>query len=114
MVGVPGAAQVVLAVEDHEIVVAEAFELDGRTDSAETGADDHDVELLRSHADTIPLVPDGQETRQALRAGTKVASPNSNLFSVGCDVVRLDLAEAAEQIGLSKPPRLLIGAFLPA
>ena len=49
VVDVPGSAQVVLAVEDDEVVVAQPLELDGRADSAETGAHDDDVELLRSH-----------------------------------------------------------------
>jgi hypothetical protein len=40
---VPGAAQVALALEDHQVVVAESPQLDRRTDAAEPGADDRGV-----------------------------------------------------------------------
>ena len=53
VVDVPGPAEVVLAFEDHEVVVAQPLELDRRADSPETGAHDDRVELLRSHG------PDG-------------------------------------------------------
>ena len=42
-VDVPGPAEVVLAVEDHEVVVAQPLELDGRAYSPETGSHDDRV-----------------------------------------------------------------------
>ncbi len=43
-VDVPGSAEVVLAVEDHEVVVAHPLELDGRAYPPETGSHDDRVE----------------------------------------------------------------------
>ncbi len=57
MVHVPGSAEVVLAVEDDEVVDTQALELDCRTDTAEAGPDDEDLELLRTHGTTIYPVP---------------------------------------------------------
>ncbi len=49
VVDVPGPAEVVLALEDHEVVDAEPLELNGCADSREPGPHDDRVELLRSH-----------------------------------------------------------------
>ena len=40
---------VVLAVDDQDVVIAQAAQLDCRADSAETGPDDDDIELLLTH-----------------------------------------------------------------
>ena len=53
----PGATQVVLALEDDEVVVAQPLELDRRAYTPETGPHDDRVELLRSHEQTVPQVP---------------------------------------------------------
>ena len=45
-VDVPGAAEVVLALEDHEVVDAQPLELDGRAHAAEARADDDRLVLL--------------------------------------------------------------------
>ncbi|BEK89222.1 hypothetical protein NSERKGN1266_51730 [Nocardia seriolae] len=51
----PGAAQIVLALEDDEIAQAEPIELDARAHTAESGAD-HDGVVLRCHAEPPAMV----------------------------------------------------------
>ncbi len=77
-VDVPGAAEVVLAVEDHEVVVAHPLELDGRAYPAETGPHDDRVELLRSHdpdgtSGTGKLDDRAQPLSDPVRGGSRVA-----------------------------------------
>src|ERR1700738_4744265 len=62
---VPGPVEVVLAVENHEILVTRPLELDGCAYPAETGPHDDRVELLRSHAQTVPQVPETLVTGSA-------------------------------------------------
>ena len=45
----PRSAQVVLAIDDQDVFIAQALELDRRADSAETRPYDHYVELLHAH-----------------------------------------------------------------
>ena len=49
VVDVPGSAQVVLAFDDRDVVLAQPVELDRRTDATETRAHNDDVELLGAH-----------------------------------------------------------------
>ena len=49
VVDVPGSAEVVLAVDDHDVFVAQAVELDRRADSTEARTDDDRIELLLTH-----------------------------------------------------------------
>jgi hypothetical protein len=46
---VPGSAQVVLAVDKHEVLDSQPFELDRRPDTGKPGTHDEDVVLLRNH-----------------------------------------------------------------
>ncbi len=55
VVDVPGAAQIVLAIQNGEVVESEALELDRRADSSETGAHDDRV-VLRWHGNRIPYL----------------------------------------------------------
>ena len=45
----PRAAEIVLAFEDHDVVVAQPAQLYRRPDSPESCPDDDRVQLLRSH-----------------------------------------------------------------
>ena len=49
MVDVPRSTQIVLAVDNQDVVVTQAVELDRRADSAEARAHDDDIELLLAH-----------------------------------------------------------------
>ena len=64
----PGAAQIVLAVHDEQVLVTQLLELDRGADTPETGTHDEDVELLAAHgrvgypthvSATKSLVPQG-------------------------------------------------------
>ncbi len=49
VIDVPRATQVVLAVDDHDVVIAQAVELDRGANSAETRPHDDHVEVLHAH-----------------------------------------------------------------
>ena len=49
VVDVPRPAEVVLAVQDDEVLVAHPLQLDGSADACKAGSHDDRVEVLRSH-----------------------------------------------------------------
>jgi hypothetical protein len=50
----PSSTQVGFAIEDGDVVVSEALELDRCADAAEARPHDQDFEVLRTHDRTVP------------------------------------------------------------
>ena len=96
---VPGPAEVVLAVKDHEVVVTHPLELDGRAYPPETGPHDDRVECSEVMPQTVPQVPETLTIDSALersrprriQRGDAGHRPIALLPCFGCRIQHVEL-----------------------